>query len=141
MPTITREEIRFGGLIVRYLVEPQASGDSVAMFEFEVAPGAKVPIPHSHDAYEETLYGLEGVLTFTLNRQRMSSALATPSSSLAARSTVSTTSTPPLPRSSSSSPRAFSAQPISAKSPPSSAPPPAAHPTPPPSAKSCTATA
>ncbi len=71
MPTITREEIRFGGLVIRYLVEPQASGGSVAMFEFEVAPGAKVPIAHSHDAYEETLYGLEGVLTFTLTGQRM----------------------------------------------------------------------
>ncbi len=31
------------------------------------APGGKVPIAHSHDAYEETLYGLEGILTLTVN--------------------------------------------------------------------------
>ena len=37
------------------------------MFEFDVAAGAKVPIAHSHDAYEETIYGLKGVLTFTVN--------------------------------------------------------------------------
>lgn len=37
------------------------------MFEFGVAPGGKVPIAHSHDAYEETLYGLEGILTLTVN--------------------------------------------------------------------------
>jgi len=35
------------------------------MFEFDVAPGSKVPGPHSHDGYEETVYGLEGILTFT----------------------------------------------------------------------------
>ncbi len=71
MPTTIREEIRIGGLTIRYLVEPQASGGSVAMFEFEVAPGAKVPIAHSHDAYEETAYGLEGILTFTVNGKTM----------------------------------------------------------------------
>jgi quercetin dioxygenase-like cupin family protein len=71
MPTTTREEIRFGGLVIRYLVDPQASGGSVAMFEFEVAPGAKVPAAHSHDAYEETAYGLEGTLTYTVNGQTM----------------------------------------------------------------------
>jgi mannose-6-phosphate isomerase-like protein (cupin superfamily) len=37
------------------------------MFEFDVAAGAKVPIAHSHDAYEETIYGLAGVLTFTVD--------------------------------------------------------------------------
>ena len=66
MPATTPEEIRIGGLTIRYLVDPLASGGSVAMFEFEVAPGARVPIAHSHDAYEETAYGLEGILTFTV---------------------------------------------------------------------------
>ena len=61
------EEIRIGGLGIRYLVEGGASGGSVAMFEFSVAAGARVPIAHSHDAYEETVYGLEGVLTFTVD--------------------------------------------------------------------------
>ena len=37
------------------------------MFEFDVAAGAKVPIAHSHDGYEETIYGLEGVLTWTVD--------------------------------------------------------------------------
>ena len=36
------------------------------MFEFDVSVGAKVPIAHSHNAYEETIYGLAGVLTFTV---------------------------------------------------------------------------
>jgi quercetin dioxygenase-like cupin family protein len=41
------------------------------MFEFEVAPRAKVPAAHSHDAYEQTAYGLEGILTYTVNGQTM----------------------------------------------------------------------
>ena len=65
------------------------------MFEFEVAPGAKVPIAHSHDAYEETAYGLEGILFYTVNGLTMEGARATPSSSLAESSTASKTSTPP----------------------------------------------
>ena len=66
MSTSTREEIRVGQMAIRFLVEGEASGGSVAVFEFDVPAGAKVPIPHSHDGYEETIYGLEGVLTWTI---------------------------------------------------------------------------
>jgi quercetin dioxygenase-like cupin family protein len=57
-------------LAIRFLLEGEASGGSVAIFEFDVAAGAKVPAAHSHDAYEETIYGLEGVLTLTVNGQK-----------------------------------------------------------------------
>lgn len=70
MMTTTKEEIRIGQLAIRFLLEGEASGGSVAMFEFDVPAGAKVPIAHSHDAYEETIYGLEGVLTFTLDGRK-----------------------------------------------------------------------
>jgi quercetin dioxygenase-like cupin family protein len=70
MVTGTSEEIRIGQLVIRFLLEGKVSGGSVAMFEFDVPAGAKVPIAHSHDGYEETIYGLEGVLTWTLNGQR-----------------------------------------------------------------------
>jgi quercetin dioxygenase-like cupin family protein len=66
MTTAMREEIRIGGLAIRFLVEGKDSAGSVAIFEFDVPAGAKVPVAHSHDAYEETIYGLEGVLTMTL---------------------------------------------------------------------------
>src|SRR4051794_40294940 len=62
-----REEIRIGQLAIRFLLEGHASGGSVAVFEFDVPVGAKVPVAHSHDGYEETIYGLEGVLTFTVD--------------------------------------------------------------------------
>jgi len=66
----TSEEIKIGGLAIRFLLEGKTSGGSVAMFEFDVAAGARVPIAHSHDAYEETIYGLAGVLTFTVDGRK-----------------------------------------------------------------------
>ena len=60
------EVIRVGALSIRFLLEGSATAGALAMFEFEVPAGAKVPAAHSHDGYEETLYGLEGVLTFTV---------------------------------------------------------------------------
>jgi quercetin dioxygenase-like cupin family protein len=67
MSTRTREEIRVGELAVRFLVEGEESGGSVAIFEFDVPAGSKLPAAHSHDGYEETIYGLEGVLTWTID--------------------------------------------------------------------------
>jgi quercetin dioxygenase-like cupin family protein len=65
------EEIHIGQLAIRFLVEGETSGGSVAVFEFDVPAGAKVPVAHSHDAYEETIYGLDGVLTFTVDGRRI----------------------------------------------------------------------
>jgi quercetin dioxygenase-like cupin family protein len=53
-------------MAIRFLLEGPASGGSVAVFEFDVPAGAKVPVAHSHDSYEETIYGLRGSLTWTV---------------------------------------------------------------------------
>jgi quercetin dioxygenase-like cupin family protein len=66
MTTSTREQIKVGPLAIRFLIDGEQSGGSVAMFEFDVPAGAKVAAGHSHDGYEETIYGLEGVLTWTI---------------------------------------------------------------------------
>jgi quercetin dioxygenase-like cupin family protein len=66
MATKMREEIMVGPLAIRFLVEGEESGGSVALFEFDVPAGMKVAAGHSHDGYEETIYGLEGVLTWTI---------------------------------------------------------------------------
>ena len=65
------EEIRIGQMAIRFLLEGEASGGSVAVFEFDVPAAARVPIAHSHDGYEETIYGLEGVLTWTVDGERI----------------------------------------------------------------------
>jgi quercetin dioxygenase-like cupin family protein len=61
------ETIRIGQIGIHFLLEAADTGGSLAMFEFTVPVGAKVPLPHSHERYDETVYGVEGVITFTVN--------------------------------------------------------------------------
>jgi len=67
MSTSTSEEIKVGQMVIRFLVEGEALGGAVAVFEFDFPAGAMVAAAHSHDGYEETIYGLEGVLTWTID--------------------------------------------------------------------------
>ena len=66
MATTTHEEIRVGAMAIRFVIEGEQSAGAVAAFEFDVPAGAMLPSPHSHDGYEETIYGLEGVVTWTV---------------------------------------------------------------------------
>ena len=59
--------IHVGAISIDFLVDADDSGGSVTVFECAVPADAKVPIPHSHDAFEETIYGLEGACTWTID--------------------------------------------------------------------------
>ena len=63
----TGEEIKVGEMTIRFLVEGGDADGSVAVFEFDVPAGARVPAGHSHDGYGETIYGLTGTLTWTVD--------------------------------------------------------------------------
>jgi quercetin dioxygenase-like cupin family protein len=64
------EDVTIGQLAIRFRVRPEESGGSVAVFECDVPAGANVPVAHSHDRYGETVYGLERVLTWTIDGSR-----------------------------------------------------------------------
>jgi quercetin dioxygenase-like cupin family protein len=62
------ETIGDKGLSIRFLVTGDSSNGSVAAFELKVAGGLRLLAPaHSHDHYEETIYGIDGVLTWTVD--------------------------------------------------------------------------
>ena len=62
------EPIGTKGLAVRFLVTGANSNGSIAAFELMVAAAQLLPAPpHSHDHYEETIYGIDGVLTWTVD--------------------------------------------------------------------------
>ena len=62
------ETIGFGPIVIRFLLTGAESNATVAAFEVTVRAGQRLPAPaHSHDHYEETIYGLEGVLTWTVD--------------------------------------------------------------------------
>jgi quercetin dioxygenase-like cupin family protein len=61
------EVIQVGALSVRFLVEAADSNGSASVFECFVPADSKMPAPHRHDAFEETIYGLEGTTTWTVD--------------------------------------------------------------------------
>jgi quercetin dioxygenase-like cupin family protein len=66
------ETIRLGPLAVRFLVTGENSSGSVAAFELSVPGAQRLAAPaHSHDHYEETIYGIDGVLTWTVNGKQI----------------------------------------------------------------------
>ncbi len=66
MATSTHDEILVGGMAIRPRIEPAESDGAVAIHEFDVPAGGRLPVAHSHDAYEETIYGVRGTVTFTV---------------------------------------------------------------------------
>lgn len=67
MSTTTRTPIRLGALEVTFLLDEHDTHGQATTFETLVPAGAKVPLAHSHDEFEEVVFGLEGVFTFTVD--------------------------------------------------------------------------
>jgi quercetin dioxygenase-like cupin family protein len=66
------ETIRLGPIAIRFLITGENSSGTVAVFEGTVAGMQRLAAPaHSHDHYEETIYGVEGVLTFTVDGKQI----------------------------------------------------------------------
>ncbi len=64
----SEEIINIGPLVIRFLLASEHSRGSASVFEFEVPAGQKLAAPaHKNDAYEEILYGIKGVLTWTVD--------------------------------------------------------------------------
>jgi quercetin dioxygenase-like cupin family protein len=66
------ETIRLGPLAVRFLITGENSTGSIAAFELTVPGAQRLAAPaHSHDHYEETIYGIDGVLTWTVDGKQI----------------------------------------------------------------------
>ena len=64
----SEEIIKLGPIGIRFLLTGDDSGGSVSAFEVFVPGGQKLAAPaHKNDAYEEVLYGIQGVLTWTVD--------------------------------------------------------------------------
>ena len=66
------EVIQIGPLTVRFLLTRDNSNGSMAAFEVLVPAAQRLPAPaHSHDHYEETIYGIAGVLTWNVDGKQI----------------------------------------------------------------------
>jgi len=64
----SEETIKIGPVGIRFLLTGDDSNGNVSVFEVLVPAGQKLAAPaHRNDAYEEILYGIEGVLTWTVD--------------------------------------------------------------------------
>ena len=62
-----KEIIKLGQIEVKFLLEASDTNGQATMFEFSVPHGIKVPMPHYHESFDEIVYGLEGIMTFTVD--------------------------------------------------------------------------
>lgn len=60
------EIIEFGSFRLRFLREGRDTGGSLDLFELALQPEGRMPLPHYHEAWEETVYGLTGTVTYTV---------------------------------------------------------------------------
>ena len=61
------EIIKLGALELKFHQSKDDTGGSVDVFEMTMQPNARMPIPHYHDRWDETVYGLSGVSTWTID--------------------------------------------------------------------------
>jgi quercetin dioxygenase-like cupin family protein len=65
------DAITVGALGVRFLVESGDSNGNASVFECYIPANARMPAPHSHDGFEETIYGLVGTTTWTIDGETL----------------------------------------------------------------------
>ena len=64
----SEETISIGRVEIRFLLTGEDTNGSMSVFEIMIPAGQKlVPPAHKNDAFEETLYGIQGVLTWTID--------------------------------------------------------------------------
>jgi mannose-6-phosphate isomerase-like protein (cupin superfamily) len=60
------DTIRVGEMSVTFLKTRHETGGTFDLFELTIPPFARVPLPHLHRKYDETIFGVDGTMTWTL---------------------------------------------------------------------------
>ena len=69
MPELS-DPIVIGPITVTFTVDAEMSNGTVTVSRCDVAAGAGMPVAHSHDAFEETFVGIDGVTTVVIDGER-----------------------------------------------------------------------
>ncbi|WP_131116365.1 cupin domain-containing protein [Lichenihabitans psoromatis] len=65
------ETIQIGPIVLRFLRSKHDTAGSLDMFEMDVAWEGRMPVPHYHRNWDETVYGLRGTLMFHVDGKPM----------------------------------------------------------------------
>lgn len=66
-----KETIKVGQLELRFFLDDDDTNNQMVVFEFDIPPGAKVPVPHYHKEVDEMVYGLKGITSSYINGKRI----------------------------------------------------------------------
>jgi quercetin dioxygenase-like cupin family protein len=61
-----KETIRMGAIELRFLQTKEATDASLDVFEMTLQPDGRMPVPHYHESWDETVYGLTGTMTWNV---------------------------------------------------------------------------
>lgn len=64
--SILKETIRMGAIELRFLQTKEATDASLDVFEITLQPDGRMPVPHYHESWDETVYGLAGTMTWNV---------------------------------------------------------------------------
>jgi quercetin dioxygenase-like cupin family protein len=67
MPAKSFDPILIGPITVTFSVDAEMSNGTATLSRCDIKANAGLPLPHSHDAFEETIYGLEGTTAFLVD--------------------------------------------------------------------------
>jgi len=61
------ETINLGALTLKFLHSKEDTAGSADIFELTLQPGGRMPVPHYHESWDETVYGLTGTSTWRVD--------------------------------------------------------------------------
>jgi quercetin dioxygenase-like cupin family protein len=61
------EIINFGSFQLKFLHSGEETDDDLDLFEMTLQPNARMPIPHHHEGWDETVYGLAGISNWRID--------------------------------------------------------------------------
>ena len=61
-----KEIIKFQGMEIRFCLNEKDTDGAITMFECIIDGGVRMTAPHFHKHFDETIYGVEGIVTYTI---------------------------------------------------------------------------
>lgn len=66
------EIIKLDDIELRFLESKESTAGSLDLFEMTVQPNGRMPVPHYHESWDETVYGLSGTMAFQVDGREVS---------------------------------------------------------------------
>jgi len=62
-----KKSVLLNGMEVRFCLNENETNGVLTMFECIIHAGAKMPVPHYHKDFDETIYGVQGIVSYMVD--------------------------------------------------------------------------